>query len=114
MAADLWGAENLAGIFPLVSLVSIPGSFAASPLVGFVYQETNYFPDAIGMAAACLFASFIFICLVGPSPVSEINEIDETGVQVGAEPAAPPHPAPPAQPAQPVQDAKETQEANLV
>jgi len=63
VAADLWGPEKLAGVIPAISLISIPGAFAASPLFSVIVTDTTasgaaelYYNSAIWFTSGCLCA----------------------------------------------------------
>jgi len=64
VAADLWGPEKLGGVIPAISVISIPGAFAASPLFSLIVTQTTpagatelYYNSAIWFTCGCLCAS---------------------------------------------------------
>lgn len=61
VAADLWGAQRLGGVFSLVNLVTIVPALTSSPLAGLVYEQTKSYNLAIWPAAAFLFSSGVFL-----------------------------------------------------
>jgi MFS family permease len=66
VASDLWGPERLSGFFTLVNLVSIPGAFAAGPVVGALIQATGSYEAAIGFTAGMMAIAFLMVLAVRP------------------------------------------------
>jgi hypothetical protein len=88
VAAELWGPERLSGFFTLVNLVSIPGAFAAGPLVGAIIQITGTYDAAIGFTAGMMGMSFLFVMMVKkePLPASPHHQSREQASATGPPP----------------------------
>jgi len=95
VAAEIWGPSNVAATFPMVNIVSIPGSLASSPIFAAIVESTGSYEPATFFSAAMMTMAFICVALIKhdghldprllPTPMTSSANLPLSSPRQGAE-----------------------------